>query len=237
VKLTSTLWQHMDPSDYPGFLNVFSSDEEAINALILLHAPGDNSFILDCTYGLGHMWADNRLFQPDLKTDLEPKAPGIKMMDFTQMDLVEAKQVAVIIFDPPHLSDHGATGTINYQRNYGVKVGVTGNAADGGVTEFFPPFLKEAYRVLCPRGIVLCKIIDMIHSSTYLWQHTEFMYTAWKAGFTVRDLAIKKTSHLPQSSTWVAQHHLRNAYAYWICVQKPTNRQRVKPPFQFLKEE
>ncbi len=58
-------------------------------------------------------------------------------------------------------------------------------------THLYPPFLREAFRVLKCEGVLFCKIADYIHDHRYQWAHIEVVGAAVEAGFCPCDCIVK----------------------------------------------
>ncbi len=80
----------------------------------------------------------------------------------------------------------------------------------------YPPFLKQAKRVLKPSGLLLAKITDMVNSHRSKWAHCDFMRMAEEAGFTVCDLIVKIRNGPMLSNKWKEAHHARKRHCFWI---------------------
>ena len=193
-----------------------------LDTLIGLHASCDDPRILDATYGHGAMW-ESSAYRPDLTMDIRP-LPGVHLVeDFTKMPSVEAESVDVIVFDPPHLPNAG--GSEHASGMWRDRYGITGDdplREGDNIVALYPPFLKQAYRVLRPDGIILAKIADIVHNHRYQWQAFAFVWAIQAAGLTACDCMIRvdpKGANL-RSGTWKRQRHLRKAHVYWMVARK-----------------
>ncbi len=171
--------------------------------------------ILDATFGQGRFWEGSPLSSAVVGIDLIPKQAGVIQMDNSNMAF-RSSVFDVVVYDPPHLpADHVSPGASKiYKENY--------EAAGAGenVTPLFAPFLSEAWNVLSPGGIVLCKITDLVHSGKAQWQHVSFMQLAAAAGFVVCDVIIKVRKSALISSKWKNAYHARKRHCFWIICRK-----------------
>jgi len=196
-------------------------DSDVIPLIINIHAPSiTNLKILDCTYNTGKMWK-NTQFQP-LRLDIDTKLEVDVFGDFTSLPFIN-EVFDVIVFDPPHLPTHAASP--NSSQIYKTHYGITDDdpLRDGdNITPLFEPFLKEAKRILKPKGIILAKLIDLVHNHQYQWHHIDFINCVKKIGLTPCDLVIKSDpmSANLKSSKWENVFHFRRKHTYWIIVRK-----------------
>lgn len=196
-------------------------DSVCLNALIQIHAPNDDPYILDATYGHGAMW-DGCAYRPDLAMDIRP-LPGVTLQDdFTVMAGIANESVDVIVFDPPHLPN--AAASEHSSRIWWDRYGIMPDDLRKGdnVCAMFLPFLHQAARVLVPNGIVLAKIADIVHNHRHQWQGFAFIKLCPECGLTACDLMIRadpKGANL-KSPTWENQKHTRTAHVYWIVARK-----------------
>ena len=87
-------------------------------------------------------------------------------------------------------------------------------------THLYPPFLAEAYRVLKPEGILLCKIADYVHGHRFQWAHVEVIQAAVARGFCACDCIIKVRKGPIIDPKWKAAHHARRHHCYWLVFRK-----------------
>ncbi len=172
--------------------------------------------ILDCTYGKGTFWKGferGTLFGSDLisKALIPMGWWPVVVADFRSLPF-RNRTFDVVVFDPPHLTD-GGKGSL-YSERY-----ETGEKAKN-ISYLFPPFLREAKRVLRPNGIVLAKIADQVHGGKSQWQHVDFMRDAEEAGLTVCDMIVKVRKSAVIDPKWKNVYHARKRHAMWIVCRK-----------------
>jgi hypothetical protein len=194
-------------------------DSRIIAALLVMHSPKQDPFIVDCTYCDGIMW-NGCSYQPDWKIDNRDIAGIDAVDDFTKLESV--KSADVLVFDPPHLPTHAASEQSSkiWEHRYGITDSGEGREGDN-VSGLFIPFLLAARRVLSDNGIVLAKIADLTHNHRYQWQHIEFVKACEEQGFTACDMVIKwsRAGNL-KSSKWVNTYHARKSHSFWIVARK-----------------
>lgn len=209
----------LDMTGYQGFSTLSLSDGRILDMLIVLHG-GKEPYIVDCTHGRGTIWKESS-FRPDIKIDAQDLEGVDYVCNNTDMSSVlDDNIVDVLVYDPPHVPKGAETGTVGYKEAYGISLAPNSNH----VAALFPPFLREAARVVKDGGIILCKIPDIKRSGVFRWQSGWFVQTAQQHGFYIKDMAVKHTPGLAAmaSSRWKNQHHLRNVHCFWICMKRGT---------------
>ena len=100
------------------------------------------------------------------------------------------KSFDVIVYDPPHIPNQGKDKQKDFNTRFGLGVR---SPKEHGYTfaHLYPAFVEEAYRVLRPEGILLCKIADYVHDHPYQWAHVDLIRAATAAGFRGCDCIIK----------------------------------------------
>jgi hypothetical protein len=125
----------------------------------------------------------------------------------------------VVVYDPPHVPNQGRDRTKDFNSRFGL---VVKSGAENGYnfSHTYPPFCAEAYRVLRPEGILLCKIVDYIHNHRYQWAHIEFIAAAKAVGFCPCDCIVKTRRGPIVSPRWKKAHHARRCHSYWLVFRK-----------------
>ena len=211
---------------YSGLLG---TDPDALEVLLRLHGGPDAS-ILDCTYNTGKMWRGIRDKHRVTTMDIDPSYQTDYVGDFRVLSSVVTTMFDVLVFDPPHLpvaaaSEH-SSGIWRHQ--YGLTAGHDTGREGDNVSELFLPFFREAAKVLRPDGVILCKIVDMVHNHRYQWQHVDLILAARDAGLTPCDMMVKidPCGGNLKSSKWKTIHHLRRNHCFWIVVRNSLRCER-----------
>ena len=159
--------------------------------------------------------------------DIDPKYNTDFVGDFRNLsEIVPLASYDVLVFDPPHLPTTAASENSSgiWKEQYGLTDGENTGRDGDNVSELFLPFFREAAKVLRPDGVVLCKIVDIIHNHRYQWQHVDLINAARDAGMTACDMLVKTDpcgGNL-KSSLWKNVHHLKRNHCYWIVVRNST---------------
>jgi predicted methyltransferase len=124
-----------------------------------------------------------------------------------------------IVYDPPHIPNQGR----DHKKDFNVRFGLvlkSGPKNGYNFSHMYPRFSKEAYRVLKPEGVLLCKIADYIHNHRLQWAHIDMVISARAAGFTACDCIIKVRKGPIVDPRWKTAHHARRHHCYWLVFRK-----------------
>ena len=194
------------------------TDRELLDEMLRFYPVIKPHPILDATYNTGRIWngSDREVVSMDIDPQYEPDI----VADNREMPGVENESYAVVVYDPPHV---GPQGRDKSTKRFDVDFGATvecGKEHGWTLSYLYPPFLKQAKRVLKPEGLLLAKITDMVNSHRNQWAHVDFMTMAAVAGFTVCDLIIKIRTGPMTSTKWKKAHHARKRHCFWIICRK-----------------
>ena len=190
------------------------SDSELLDRMLQFYPSIPPEPILDATYNRGRIW--NGSTRRVVSMDIDPKFNPDIVGDNRIMAGICDNRFGCVVYDPPHVGPQGRDkSTKKFDVDFGATV-ACGKAQGWTLSYLYPPFLKQAKRVLKPRGILLAKITDMVNSHRSKWAHCDFMSMAEQAGFTVCDLIIKVRNGPMVSSKWKTAHHARKRHCFWI---------------------
>ncbi|MGH7962532.1 MAG: hypothetical protein ACRERD_12015 [Candidatus Binatia bacterium] len=190
------------------------SDGDLLEAMFQFYATIPPEPILDATYNAGRFWKSSK--RQVVSMDIDPQYKPMIVGDNRTMTGVRSSQFGVVVYDPPHV---GPQGRDKSRKRFDVDFGATiecGKEHDWNLSYLYPPFLKQAKRVLKPNGLLLAKITDMVNNHRSKWPHCDFMRMAEEAGFTVCDLIIKVRTGPMVSNKWKEAHHARKRHCFWI---------------------
>ncbi|MGH9787848.1 MAG: class I SAM-dependent methyltransferase, partial [Candidatus Acidiferrales bacterium] len=172
--------------------------------------------ILDATVNKRRFWrgSKRRVTGLDIDAHYKPDVVG----DNTTMPFPD-KDFDVVVYDPPHIPNQGKDNTKDFNKRFGL---VLRSPKENGYTfsHTFPPFVREAFRVLRPEGILLCKIADYVHHHRYQWAHIELVNAARAVGFIPCDCIIKIRKGPIIDPKWKTAHHSRRQHCYWLVFRK-----------------
>lgn len=192
------------------------SDGELLDAMLSFYPAIDPLPILDATYNTGRIWHGSQWAEGVVSMDIDPQHSPQIVADNREMHGVHSCQFGVVVYDPPHVGPQGRDKSVKrFDADFGATM-ACGKEHDWTLSYLYPPFLKQAQRVLRPEGLLLAKITDMVNSHRSRWAHVDFIRMAEEAGFTVCDLIVKVRSGPMLSSKWKVAHHARKRHCFWI---------------------
>lgn len=200
-------------STYEPLPSVWAGDDaELLEMMLKFYPKTPPKDILDATINEGRFWKGSK--RKIVGMDINPKVNPDILADNTDMPC-DDESYDVIVYDPPHIPNVGKDGIKDFQDRFGL---IVKSPIENGynLTHTFPPFLKEAKRVLRKDGILFCKIADYVHGHRYQWAHVEIINAAVEAGFTACDCIIKVRKGPITDPRWKKAHHSRRQHAYWI---------------------
>lgn len=201
----------------------FFNDGEIIKNILDIHSL-PNPRILDVTYNSGRIWKG--LAKLPVKCDINPKYSVDVVSDFRFIPFRD-KSFDVVVFDPPHLSIHGAAGNNEvYGDFYGINTFYTSGRDGLNVIPMFLPLLLEVKRILVTDGILISKISDTINANRYHWQHVAFINLALQLEMTPCDMLVKIRNTKRISSNWKKVRHFRKNHCYWMVVRNSNKCER-----------
>ena len=125
----------------------------------------------------------------------------------------------VVVYDPPHVPNQGKDKQKDFNTRFGL--GDRSSKAHGYTfAHLYPAFVREAYRVLEPEGILFAKIADYVHDHKYQWAHVDLIVAATGAGFRACDCIIKVRKGPIIDPKWKKAHHSRRQHCYWLVFRK-----------------
>lgn len=172
--------------------------------------------ILDATVNRARFWRGTgwAFIGMDIERRYGPHIVGDNM----QMPL-RGGCIDVVVYDPPHIPNQGKDRRKDFRVRFGLgeKSLVEKNH---NFSHLYGPFAREAYRVLRPEGILLCKITDYIHNHRFQWAHIEMIRAASEAGFRACDCIVKIRKGPIVDPKWEKAHHARRHHCYWLVFRK-----------------
>jgi SAM-dependent methyltransferase len=191
-------------------------DPELIEKLLLFYPRRNPRRILDATVNGGRFWrgSKRRVIGLDIEFSHRPTIAA----DNTRMPFAD-DSFDVVVYDPPHIPNQGKDNKKDFNTRFGL--GARSSKEMGySFSHTFPPFVKEAHRVLRPEGILLAKITDYVHHHRYQWAHVELVRAAASVGFQPCDCIIKIRKGPIIDPKWKVAHHSRRQHCYWLVFRK-----------------
>jgi len=189
--------------------SIGETDDEILRGIIKLHCP--EGFEIDPTYSIGKFYKYG-IKKPKYRYDLSPKYKNVIKANANNLPHKD-NSVGNIIFDPPFMfGNHGQ------QKNYGATKRYSMFKTYEELKDMYKSSLKEFYRILIKKGILIFKCQDftdskttMLHSLVYFW--------ARKCGFYAKDIFIL-INKFKILNTTLKQRHSRKFHSYfWVFVK------------------
>jgi hypothetical protein len=191
-------------------------DSELLERLLSFYPRRRPERILDAAVNGARFWRDSK--RRVIGLDIERSHRPTVVADNTQTPF-RNQFFDVVVYDPPHIPNQGK----DHQKDFSVRFGLGSRSPkEMGYTfsHTFPPFVREAYRILTREGLLLCKIADYIHDHRYQWAHVELVEAARNAGFQPCDCIIKIRKGPIIDPKWKVAHHSRRQHCYWLIFRK-----------------
>jgi SAM-dependent methyltransferase len=211
------LFQPLNGNGYQPLPSVWvGEDSELLERLLDFYPRRRPRLILDATVNAGRFWRGSQ--RPVVGLDIERRHRPTVIGDNTCMPFADSC-FDVVVYDPPHIPNQGRDRSKAFTVRFGL--GATSLSQNGySFSHTFAPFVKEAYRVLRPEGILLAKIIDYIHGHRYQWAHLDLILAARTVGFCPCDCIVKVRKGPIIDPKWKVAHHARRQHCYWIVFRK-----------------
>lgn len=197
--------------------SVWDGDDAELLELMLDFYPRERpEKILDATVNAGRFWRGSSY--PVTGLDIDPSFKPDVVADNREMPF-DDESFDVVVYDPPHIPNQGKDRQKDFNTRFGL---VLKSSKENGYnfSHLYPPFAKEAYRVLRPEGILLCKIADYIHNHRYQWAHIDLIEAAKAVGFFPCDCIVKVRKGPIISPRWKNAYHSRRRHCYWLVFRK-----------------
>ena len=192
------------------------TDADLLEKMLAFYPKRPPRRILDATVNAGRFWAGSR--RPVIGLDIEPRHRPTVVADHTRMPFLDGC-FDVVVYDPPHIPNQGKDRAKDFNTRFGLVLKASPHQGYN-LAHLYPPFVREAYRVLEPEGILFAKITDYVHGHRFQWAHVELIRAAVAAGFTACDCIIKIRKGPIRDPRWKKAHHSRRHHCYWLVFRK-----------------
>lgn len=202
---------------YQSLASVWEGTDAELLEMMLDFYPGRRPrLILDATVNIGRFWKDTKRHVIGL--DMEVKHSPDIVGDNRYMPFPDSK-FDVVVYDPPHIPNQGKDRSKDFNTRFGL---VLKSPAENGYnfSHLYPPFVREAYRVLKPEGILFCKITDYTHGHRFQWAHVDLIRAAVATRFCPCDCIVKVRKGPIVDPRWKTAHHARRHHCYWLVFRK-----------------
>ena len=204
-------------SEYDPLASVwYGEDAELLERLLCFYPRKRPRRILDATVNGGRFWRGSK--RTVIGLDIERRHRPTIVADNSCMPFA-GSSFDVVVYDPPHIPNQGK----DKSKDFNTRFGLTMKSSKENHYTFshtYPPFVREAFRVLKPEGVLLCKLTDYVHHHRYQWAHIDFINAAQNAGLTACDCIVKIRKGPIVDPRWKTAHHSRRQHCYWLVFRK-----------------
>lgn len=195
---------------------------EIIKGIVDLHIK---SGCIDCdpTYSKGNFYKNTGIEKPKYIFDLFPQTKDTVKADCRNLPL-ENNSIESLMFDPPFLATTGKSLKENKDNNFiNKRFGVYPSEKE--LHWFYIDSMKEFYRVLKERGILIFKCQDKISSGKQYLSHYFIIQEAIKIGFYPKDLFILGAKNRIVANWQLKnQKNARKFHSYFIVFEKSNKK-------------
>ena len=162
-------------SQYRLLPSVWQGEDADLLELMLSFYPHTTpERILDATVNGGRFWRGSQ--RPVIGLDISRRYRPDVVGDNLHMPFRDAT-FDVVVYDSPHIPNQGKDRSKDFNTRFGLVF--KSSAAQGySFSHLYPPFVSEAYRLLKPDGVLLCKIADYVHNHRLQWAHVDLIQAA-----------------------------------------------------------
>ena len=196
----------------------YGEDADLLEKLLSFYPRRIPKQILDATVNGGRFWRGSS--RPVIGLDIDLSHEPAIVADNSKMPFRD-NAFDVVVYDPPHIPNQGKDKSKDFNTRFGLGLR---SPKEKGYTfsHTYPPFVEEAYRILRPEGVLLCKITDYIHHHRYQWAHVELIQASQGVGFKACDCIVKVRKGPIIDPKWKTAHHTRRQHCYWLVFRKST---------------
>lgn len=194
---------------------------EIIKGILKLHVPNQK---IDCdpTFSKGNFYKNTGIEIPKYIYDISPQSEEVQYADCRSLPLLD-NSIDCLMFDPPFLATTGASLSTNDDNNIiNKRFGVYSNEKE--LHQFYVDSMKEFYRILKNKGILIFKCQDKISSGNQYLSHVFIINKAIEIGYYPKDFFILLAKNRIVADWQLKnQKNARKFHSYFIVFQK-TNK-------------
>jgi hypothetical protein len=202
---------------------VANSNADVFPKILQLHVPA-GAIVADVTYGKGVFWRKvpknkYKLLATDIATGTD-----CRHLPYN------AGSIDCVVLDPPYMegfyrksaSQKAGSGTYSSFRDHYASGAERpkGPKWQAAVLHFYIQAIREAYRVLKDRGVLVVKCQDAISANRQHLMHVEIVVESQKIGFYAKDLFVLVRKNKPAVSRLKKQVHARKNHSYFLVFEK-----------------
>ena len=199
------------------------SQKEIILDILLLHCDC-GSIDCDPTYSKGNFYKGIK--SPTYKFDINPKDDKTVKADCRNLPL-EDSSIGVMMFDPPFVISKGPSLSVHKKGTNIISERFSSFESIKELWQFYEDSLKEFFRVLKEKGILIFKCQDTVSGGKqYLSSHF-IIAKAVEMGYYPKDLFVLLAKNRLISGKVKKQQHARKFHSYFLVLQKRTKTKGV----------
>ena len=202
------------------------NEQEIIQNILSLHCGG-GPIECDPTYSVGNFYKHG-LKEPMFRYDIDPQRDGVVGASVDSLPL-ENESVRVVMFDPPFLMN-GESKKKREDKTGLIGKRFTSFANWKELTEMYGGAMKELYRVLKNRGVLIFKCQDSVVGGKNYFSHVWIANRAVEIGFYPKDLLILLARS--RMTDGRKQQHARKFHSYFWVLEKRTIGYKLVPKEQ-----
>lgn len=193
---------------------------QIIRDILQIHVP-EHQIDCDPTFSKGNFYKNSGVKTPTYIYDINPISDMVKYGDCRQLPLGN-DCLNCIMFDPPFLATTGKSLLNDKGNVINKRFGVYPNEKE--LHKFYVDSMKEFYRILKNKGILIFKCQDKVSSGKQYMSHVFIMNKAIEIGFYPKDLFILLAKNRIVADWQLAnQKNARKFHSYFWVFQK-TNK-------------
>jgi len=204
------------------------ANEDIFPKILRLHVP-EGATVADVTFGKGVFWkkvpaGKYKLLPSDIDTGV----------DCRQLPY-QSESVDCVVLDPPYMegffresasqkAGSGTYGSFREAYSNGSETQTGGPKWQDAVLALYIEAIKEAWRVLRNKGVLIVKCQDAVSANKQHLTHVQIVLECERVGFYAQDLFVVVRSNRPAVSRMKKQVHARKNHSYFLVFVK-----QVKP--------
>ena len=203
---------------------------EIIKNILDLHIP-NHKIDCDVTYSKGNFYKNTEIEAPRLKFDILPQTADTIQADCRDLPLGD-NSIKCLMFDPPFGIAKGESLKKHTEGQNIIANRFSSFENPKQLYSFYEESLKEFYRILEPKGVLIFKCQDTVSSGIQYMSHIYIHNMAVDIGFYPKDLFVLNAKNRVISGKHKNQQHARKFHSYFWVFEKGNNK--VNKVNQFL---
>ena len=194
------------------------NQQDLINDVIKLHIPSGQ---IDCDpcFSKGVFYKNGKVKIPPFRYDIEPQLDSVEKCDCRKLPLKD-NSINSLMYDPPFVVSVGPSLTNSKPGSNLTHKRFSSSFSIPELWKLYEDSIKEFYRILDDKGILIVKCMDTVSGGINYFSHTYIMNKAYEIGFYPKDLFILLAKSRMSSPNHKNQKHGRKFHSYFLVFQK-----------------